>query len=134
LGISHAAINTVLEGMIAVTSQPGGTAYGARILDPTMAMAGKTGTAQVHHLSTFEHHLEKATKPQALPWKLRDHALFISFAPISEPRYACAVVVEHGGWGASTAAPIARDILIEVQKRCPARVATTDHDHDHDHG
>jgi penicillin-binding protein 2 len=137
LGVSRGAITTVLEGMIAVTSQPGGTAYAARIMDPSMAMAGKTGTAQVHHLSTLEHHLEKATKPQDLPWKLRDHALFISFAPIAQPRYACAVVVEHGGWGASIAAPIARDILIEVQKRYPPRTASTEepgHDHNHNHG
>ncbi|HLN24201.1 MAG TPA: penicillin-binding protein 2 [Patescibacteria group bacterium] len=137
LGVSHGAINTVLNGMIAVTTQPGGTAYAARIMDPAMAMAGKTGTAQVHHLSFLEHHLEKATKPQDLPWKLRDHAMFIAYAPISEPRYACAVVVEHGGWGASTAAPIARDVLIEVQKRYPPQTASTtplqDHDHDHAH-
>jgi penicillin-binding protein 2 len=143
LGISRASITMVQEGMIAVT-QPGGTAYAARILDPTMAMAGKTGTAQVHHLSTLEHHLEKATKPQDLAWKLRDHALFVGFAPVGQPRYACAVVVEHGGWGAGIAAPIARDVLIEVQKRYPARTASTaepeptaghDHDHEgHDHG
>jgi len=135
LGISRGSITTVLDGMIAVTMQPGGTAYAARIADPAMAMAGKTGTAQVHHLSTFEHHLEKATKPQDLAWKLRDHALFVGFAPIAQPRYACAVVVEHGGWGASIAAPIARDILIEVQKRYPARTAaTTAPETEHQHG
>jgi penicillin-binding protein 2 len=139
LGIARGSINTVLDGMIAVTNQPGGTAYAARILDPAMAMAGKTGTAQVHHLSFLEHHLEKATKPQDMPWKLRDHALFIGFAPVSAPRYACAVVVEHGGWGASTAAPIARDVLIELQKRYPAQAVSSvpiqdqDHDHEHDH-
>jgi len=133
MGVSRAAINLVLEGMAAVTNQPGGTAYAARIMDPAMAMAGKTGTAQVHHFSVLEHHLEKATKPQDLAWKLRDHALFIGFAPVEAPRYACAVVVEHGGWGASTAAPIARDVLIEVQKRYPPRVASTPSD-GHNHG
>ena len=52
-----------------------------------------------------------------LPWKERDHALFTGFAPVGAPRYAVAVVVEHGGSGAHAAAPIARDILIECQKR-----------------
>jgi penicillin-binding protein 2 len=119
LGISQASLSTLVEGMTAVANQPGGTAYGARILDPAMAMAGKTGTAQVHHLATSEHKLEGGKKPDQLPWKMRDHALFVGFAPVSAPRFACAVVVEHGGWGASAAAPIARDVLIEVQKRYP---------------
>jgi penicillin-binding protein 2 len=48
---------------------------------------------------------------------MRDHAMFIGFAPVSAPRFACAVVVEHGGSGGAVAAPIARDVLIEVQKR-----------------
>jgi penicillin-binding protein 2 len=141
LGISPAALGTVVEGMVAVANQPGGTAYGARIQDPMMAMAGKTGTAQVHHLATYEHKLEGGKKPDQLPWKMRDHALFIGFAPVSAPRFACAVVVEHGGWGASSAAPIARDVLIEVQKRYPQHsvqdtpcCARPDPAHDHDHG
>jgi penicillin-binding protein 2 len=60
-----------------------------------------------------------------VPWKERDHALFISFAPVSAPRYVCAVVVEHGGesggGGSAVAAPICRDILLETQRRDPAR-------------
>jgi penicillin-binding protein 2 len=58
-----------------------------------------------------------------VPWKERDHALFIAFAPAVAPRYACAVVVEHGGVsegeGGAVAAPIARDILLAAQKRDP---------------
>jgi penicillin-binding protein 2 len=124
VGISQHALSTVLDGMVAVVNQPGGTAYNAaRILDPSMAMAGKTGTAQVHHLATFEHKLEGGKKPEQLPWKMRDHALFIGFAPVAAPRFSCAVVVEHGGWGASAAAPVARDVMIEVQKRYPAKLA-----------
>jgi penicillin-binding protein 2 len=136
LGISQASLATVVEGMIAVANQPGGTAYGARILDPAMAMAGKTGTAQVHRLSTYEHKLEGGKKPDQLPWKMRDHALFICFAPISAPRFACAVVVEHGGFGASAAAPVAHDIMIEVQKRYPARLVLQEPccSFDHKHG
>jgi penicillin-binding protein 2 len=126
LGISQASLQLVFDGMVAVANQPGGTAYGVRITDPVMAMAGKTGTAQVHHLATYEHKLEGGAKLAPLPWKLRDHGLFIAFAPVSAPRFSCAVVVEHGGWGASSAAPIARDVLIEVQKRYPARVAASE--------
>ena len=51
-----------------------------------------------------------------LPWKLRDHALFVAYAPTDRPRYACAVVVEHGGSGSSVAAPFARDILAHALK------------------
>ena len=52
-----------------------------------------------------------------MPWKERDNALFVAFAPVSAPRYACAVVVEHGGGGSAVAAPIVRDLLLEAQKR-----------------
>ena len=53
------------------------------------------------------------------PWIKRDHALFVGYAPLVNPRYAAAVVVEHGGGGSKVAAPIARDLLIETQKRDP---------------
>jgi penicillin-binding protein 2 len=56
-------------------------------------------------------------KDKDLPWELRDHALFVGFAPVNNPRYAVSVVVEHGGGGSTTAAPIARDILVEAQRR-----------------
>jgi len=134
LGINHASLQTVFDGMVAVANSPGGTAYGVRITDPAMAMGGKTGTAQVHHLATYEHKLEGGKKPEQLPWKMRDHGLFIGFAPISAPRFAVAVVVEHGGWGASSAAPIARDVLIEVQKRYPGGLVSAEPCCDHSHG
>jgi penicillin-binding protein 2 len=137
IGLSQTHLQTVVDGMIAVANQPGGTAYGVRITDPSMMMGGKTGTAQVHHLATFEHKLEGGKKPEQLPWKMRDHALYIGFAPVAAPRFSCAVIVEHGGWGASAAAPIARDVLIEVQKRYPAKLVQADpccSDPDHRHG
>jgi len=124
LGIQQAHLNSVLDGLVAVVNEAHGTAYGARITDPAMAMAGKTGTAQVHHYSEAERqhgHLTGAS----VPWKDRDHALFIGFAPFSAPRYACACVVEHGGAtggeGGAVAAPIVRDVLLEAQKRDPVR-------------
>jgi penicillin-binding protein 2 len=114
----------VLDGMNAVVNEQGGTAYAARITDPAMAMGGKSGTSQVRRISAAEreHGIRKGT---AVPWKERDHALFISFAPVNAPRYVCAVVVEHGGesggGGSAVAAPICRDVLTETQKRDPAR-------------
>src|SRR3546814_15479336 len=60
------------------------------------------------------------TKNEQLPWRRRDQALFVAFAPVHKPRYACAVVVEHGGGGSTVAAPIARDILLETQHRDPS--------------
>ena len=86
---------------------------------PGMEMAGKTGSAQVRRITMAER-LAGIRKNEDLPWPMRDHALFICFAPASAPRYAAAVVVEHGGGGAKVAGPIARDIMLECQQRDPA--------------
>jgi penicillin-binding protein 2 len=99
-----------------VINSPSGTAYAARIQKDGMSMAGKTGTAQVRHITEAEHE-EGVTKNDALPWKERDHALFTGFAPVDQPRFAFTVIVEHGGSGAHIAAPIARDIMVECQTR-----------------
>lgn len=64
-------------------------------------------------------------KNEDLAWRERHHALFVGYAPLDKPVYACAVVVEHGVGGALTAAPIARDLLVEVQKRNPAGTPKT---------
>ena len=111
----------VLAGMNAVTNEPGGTGYGCRITDPGMAMGGKSGTAQVFHVSQAERE-HGLRKQEDIPWKDRDHALFIAFAPVDNPRYVCASVVEHAGkHGGAVAGPICRDLLRECQKRDPAR-------------
>ena len=122
MGLSAGALQAVMDGLNAVTNQPGGTAYPSRIVDPLLAMGGKTGTAQVHHLTVGEHKIEGGKRYDQLPWKMRDHGLFIGFAPVSAPRFACAVVVEHGGSGVGAAAPVARDVLTEVQKRYPIAI------------
>ena len=109
----------VREGMAAVVNSQAGTAYATRITQSGMEFAGKTGTAQVRHISEAEHE-EGVTKNEALPWKERDHALFAGFAPVDNPRYAVAVVVEHGGSGAHVAAPVAHDIFLECQTRAKA--------------
>ncbi|MGE5504608.1 MAG: penicillin-binding transpeptidase domain-containing protein, partial [Actinomycetota bacterium] len=99
-----------------------GTAYRARIDQEGMWLSGKTGTAQVRRITMRERETG-VKKNEDLPWKERDHALFVAYAPEDNPRYSIAVVVEHGGGGSAVAAPIARDIMIEVQKRDRARVA-----------
>jgi penicillin-binding protein 2 len=124
LKVSPRDLRLVLDGMNAVVNEQGGTAYAARITDAGMQMGGKSGTSQVRHISQAErdHGLRKI---KDVPWKERDHALFISFAPVSAPRYVCAVIIEHGGetggGGSLVAAPICRDVLLETQKRDPAR-------------
>ena len=117
LGINPAHIKLVQDSMSeVVNNQVFGTAKKSRIKEPGMEMAGKTGTAQVRRISKVERD-GGVIKNKDLPWKERDHALFVGFAPVHEPRYAVAVVVEHGGGGSSVAAPIAHDVLIEAQRR-----------------
>ena len=112
-------IQFIKDAMFAVC-QPGGTAAASQIPVAGYQMAGKTGTSQVRRISKAER--SKGVIPnEKRPWEERDHALFISFAPIENPRYVCCVVVEHGGGGSKNAAPIARDLLIEVMKRDPAK-------------
>jgi penicillin-binding protein 2 len=78
-------------------------------------MGGKTGTSQVRRITMAER-AAGIVANEDRPWRLRDHALFVGYAPIHSPRYAVAVIVEHGGGGSRTAAPIARDVLTEAQK------------------
>ena len=118
LGIPDSHMAIIHEAMNAVTNELYGTAYRSRIQEEGMEMAGKTGTSQVRRITLAERRAG-VTKNEDLPWKRRDHALFVSFAPVAAPRYACAVVVEHGGGGSKAAAPIAHDILLETQLRDP---------------
>lgn len=120
LGLDHAMRALVIDGMNAVVNERGGTAYAARIAQPGMAMGGKSGTSQVRRISEAEreHGLRKISQ---VPWKERDHALFVAFAPVEAPRYVCATLVEHGGFGSEVAGPIVRDVLLEIQRRDPGR-------------
>ncbi|MBA4209059.1 MAG: penicillin-binding protein 2 [Parvibaculum sp.] len=118
LGISEQALAIAQGGMNGVSNEPGGTAFRHRISEPGMELAGKTGTAQVRRITRAE----RATgviRNEDLEWRQRDHALFVCYAPVHEPRFAMSVVVEHGGSGSAAAAPIARDIMREVLLRNP---------------
>lgn len=118
LDIDPKHLSIVMQGLVEVL-EPGGTAYGSRIEDEGLEMGGKTGTSQVKRITAAER-AKGVRKQSDLPWELRHHALFVGYAPIHNPRYACAVIVEHGESGSGAAAPIARDILLEIQKRNPA--------------
>ena len=87
-----------------------GTATGARLPVEGVLMGGKTGTAQVRRISLGER-AGGVRSNESLAWRMRDHSHFIAFAPTANPRYACAALVEHGGWGASAAAPLVRDVM-----------------------
>jgi len=116
MGLDPANLAIVQSAMTAVVNEPFGTAYRGRITEPGMAMAGKTGTAQVRRITEAER--RKGILPEdKIPWQDRDHSLFMGFAPVGAPRYAVAVVVEHGGEGAHKAVPIAHDIMLECEKR-----------------
>jgi len=115
LGISPEHLELVLQGMVDVVNSPTGTAFRSRIKEDRWRMAGKTGTVQVRRISKAERETG-VLKNKDLPWKQRDHALFVGFAPVDNPRFAVSVVVEHGGGGSSVAAPIARDIMHETQR------------------
>lgn len=103
----HLAI--VRGGMASVVD--GGTAARSQIQVPDIHMAGKTGTAQVRRITLAERARGGKFGGMGVPWKYRDHALFVAYAPVENPRYAAAVVIEHGISGSGTAAPIARDCL-----------------------
>lgn len=114
-------LRAIRNGMDLVVNSQSGTAFASRIVEQGMAMAGKTGTSQVKRMTEAER--DRKVSQQQLPWHLRHHALFCAYAPVASPRYACAVVVEHGMGGSRTAAPIVRDILLQVQKVDPSRRA-----------
>ena len=113
LGLNENNLREVRRAMYAVTNSNRGTAYRSRIVEDAMRMAGKTGTSQVRNISSGE----RATgvlSNNALPREQRDHALFVDYAPYDAPKYAVAVIVEHGGGGSTAAAPIARDITLQA--------------------
>ncbi|NVJ70980.1 MAG: penicillin-binding protein 2 [Alphaproteobacteria bacterium] len=90
--------------------EAGGTAHDYRRSKNAPKQAGKTGTAQVRRISEAEHQ-EGVRDNDELPWASRDHALFIGYAPVEDPQVAVSILVQHGGGGSSTAAPLARAIM-----------------------
>ncbi len=112
LGLDERHLAAVHQGMFEAVNTPSGTAWASRLTLPGVFMAGKTGTAQVHAQTAAQ---EKANFNDALlPWKFRPNAFFIGFAPADAPRFAAAVVVEHGNEGADAAAPIVKALITKA--------------------
>ncbi|MCF6271760.1 MAG: penicillin-binding protein 2 [Rhodobacteraceae bacterium] len=110
--IKNENLDLMRLGMFQVSNETRGTAYRSRIEEPTMIMAGKTGTAQVKGITMADR--EAGLDETETPWKYRDHALFVGYAPYDNPRFAISVVIEHGGSGSAAAAPVARDIMLRA--------------------
>lgn len=98
LRIQPEHLNIIRQGLFEVVNHPFGTSYANRIEDKAMIIAGKSGTSQART-------------------GMQDHALFAAYGPVGNPRYATAVVIEHGGWGGKTAGPIARNILLAAMRQ-----------------
>ncbi|HZH28183.1 MAG TPA: penicillin-binding protein 2 [Azospirillaceae bacterium] len=122
VGVQRQHLDLMVQAMNAVVLDPRGTAHKARAMERGMEFGGKTGTSQVRRITMAERE-RGVRKNEELPWRERDHALFVGYGPVQAPRYAVSVLVEHGGGGSTVAAPIARDILIEAQKRNSAHGA-----------
>ena len=105
LGLNENHLRHIRRAMFAVTNNRRGTAFGSRVIAEGFEIAGKTGTSQVR---------SRIVDNALVPWEERDHALYVNYAPADAPRIAVAVVVEHGGGGSRTAAPIARDITLQA--------------------
>jgi penicillin-binding protein 2 len=102
-------IKLILEAMFSSTNEPGGTSYSSRISNIKYQFAGKTGTSQVKKITKQDR--ERDLKTKDIPYEERDHALYVAFGPYKEPRYSMSIIIEHGGSGSSTAAPIAKKLF-----------------------
>ncbi len=119
IGVGKANLELVVRGMHEVIHGKRGTARAATLGIDGVEMAGKTGTSQVKRISKADR-ATGAHKRKDRPWKDRDHALFVCFAPYASPRYAISVIVEHGEGGSTTASPIARDIMRRCLELAPS--------------
>jgi penicillin-binding protein 2 len=112
LGIHPDHLTLVRQAMSDVVNVPGGTAYAQRLMDVGFAYAGKTGTAQVRRISMAQR--AAGIKNEDLPRQYRDHGMFIAFTPVDTPKYASAVIIEHGSSGSRAAAPVTKDIFLKM--------------------
>ena len=115
-------IKFVQDALFGATNEPLGTSYRSRLTKKELVYAGKTGTSQVRRFTELQRELE--IKNEDLPYEQRDHALFVAFAPYEEPRYAISVLIEHGGSGSKSAAPIAKKVIKKILEKHPLREST----------
>ena len=115
-------IQIVQDAMFGSTNEVMGTSFRSRIKNLKYQFAGKTGTAQVKKITEKDRELD--LKTFQIPYEERDHALYIAFGPYKNPRYALSVVVEHGGNGSTTAAPMAKKLFKLIIDRHEKRDST----------
>jgi penicillin-binding protein 2 len=108
-------INLVKDAMFAATNEIGGTSYRSRHKNKNFMFAGKTGSSQIKRFTSEQREAE--VKQDDINYLERDHAWFVAFAPVKNPRYAISVLVEHGGSGSKAAAPLASKIIKKVLER-----------------
>ena len=109
----RSAINVIKQSMFKVVNESKGTAFRSKSDD--FIFSGKTGTSQVRRITVAERESDDFRKKE-IEWEKRDHALFVGYMPHDKPKYAVSVVIEHGGSGAKTAAPIAKQIFQFINK------------------
>ncbi len=102
-------IRIIQDAMFGSTNEVMGTSYRSRINDKKYQFAGKTGTAQVKKITEKDRELD--LKTFEIPYEERDHALYVAYGPYKNPRYALSIIIEHGGSGSSTAAPMAKKLF-----------------------
>ena len=117
-------IKIIQDSMFGSTNEVMGTSYRSRINDPKYQFAGKTGTSQVKKITEKDRELD--LKTFEIPYEERDHALYVAFGPYKNPRYALSIVVEHGGNGSTTAAPMAKELFKLIIDRHNLRESTND--------
>ena len=117
-------VKIVQDAMYASTNEVRGTSYRSRIDDPKYQFAGKTGTAQVKKITQRDRELD--LKTFEIPYEERDHALYVAFGPYKNPRYALSIIVEHGGNGSTTAAPMAKKLFKLIIDRHSLRESIND--------
>ena len=115
-------VKFILEAMFASTNELYGTSYSSRIEDPKYQFVGKTGTSQVKRITEEARELD--LKTSQIPYKERDHALYIAYGPYKNPRYAVSIIVEHGGSGSVVAAPMAKKLFKFIIDRHELREQT----------
>ena len=108
-------INFIKDAMFAATNEVGGTSYRSRHTNKKFMFAGKTGSSQIKRFTEAQRKAE--VKQKDITYKERDHAWFVAFAPVKNPKYAISVLVEHGGSGSSAAAPVAKKVIKKVIER-----------------
>jgi len=108
-------INFIKDAMFAATNEVGGTSYRSRHTNKKFMFAGKTGSSQIKRFTEAQRKAE--VKQNDITYKERDHAWFVAFAPVKNPKYAISVLVEHGGSGSSAAAPVAKKVIKKVIER-----------------